>query len=144
MTMNKGIKLTALALLTFSTAAYAGWPIFNTLTPLEISKLSISNDCPKGEVRVPANTKVPIEIYKFHEQWYWESPQGSECFKPAELNYLSIEQTSNEAPGVIKANYGTKQTRPFSFIFHIPARPWDCGYFMGPKIPNEIGCAQDQ
>lgn len=73
----------------------------------------------------------------------WETKTASSCFFPSKLQYLSIEQSSNAAPGSIKANYGDDNGEALSFIFKIPKRPWDCAYFIGPSIPNTIGCAQD-
>ncbi len=135
-------------LIIISPTVFAGWPMFNVLSPQQImSDLVVTNDCPSGEGFIPENTKVKIYNYYIphNETWYWLYTGNTQCQKlPSDLQYIAFHQTGHYTGDLINTWYGTEHNKMFRFTFIIPQPYWYCGYLAGTNPPNTIACAQDQ
>lgn len=146
--IKKYLMIGLVGLIGWNTAAYAGWPTFQVITPEKIQTLEVSDGCPTGKVRVPIGTQVQIHnrFIPSNEKWFWYYQGDGQCFSKTEgLQYLSLAQNGHNYPSVITTDYGFEGVSLFQFVFHIPSTyPWYCGSFVGTNPPTDIGCAYDE
>lgn len=146
------IGLLAIITVVFSSISYAGWPVFQVLSPDEVMQKVIKASCAAGEGYIPAGTEFKINnrYIPSNQAWYWIYTGTSRCQKmPTQmqaLKYMFYEQDGRYAGSTISTVYGADSTGPlFSFTFTVPAEPegWDCSPFVGHVPPTTIGCARD-
>jgi hypothetical protein len=148
-TTAKGIAGVILFLPILFHAAQAGWPIFSVPSPTQVKSQIITEDCPRGEGKIPVGTKFPFK--SFNQTWYWEYSGSSNCQKlTADLNYVDFKQNGNYSGNKITTSYGTLTNAPFRFDFTIPYCDWgpECSWYCAPisddNPPTVLSCSYDQ